>query len=181
MSKIVIGIDLGTTFSGAAILDESGKPKMIPNKNGKNITPSVVMIDGDKVIVGASAKNNMYARPNNVVDEVKRHIGTDKKYMIDGKEHTPTTISSLILKKIKEDVELFSNSEIASAVITVPANFGNNQREETLKAAKIAGLNVEYIVNEPTAAALTYAKLKGGAEDGYYIIYDFGGGTLIAP
>ena len=74
---------------------------------GKNITPSVVMIDGDKVIVGASAKNNMYARPNNVVDEVKRHIGTDKKYMIDGKEHTPTTISSLILKKIKEDVELF--------------------------------------------------------------------------
>ena len=92
------------------------------------------------------------------------------KYIIDGKEHTPTTISSLILKKIKEDVELYSSSEIASAVITVPANFGNNQREETLKAAKIAGLNVDYIVNEPTAAALTYAKLKGGAEDGYYII-----------
>ena len=179
MSKIVIGIDLGTTFSGAAILDESsGKPKMIPNKNGKNITPSVVMIDGDKVIVGASAKNNMFVRPNNVVDEVKRHIGTDKKYIIDGQEHTPTTISSLILKKIKEDVELYSNAEIASAVITVPANFGNNQREETLKAAKSAGLNVEYIVNEPTAAALTYAKLKGGAEDGYYIIYDFGGGTF---
>ena len=79
----VIGIDLGTTFSGAAMLDESGRPMMIPNKNGKNITPSVVMIDGDKVVVGASAKNNMYARPKNVIDEVKRHIGSDKKYEID--------------------------------------------------------------------------------------------------
>ena len=77
MSKVVIGIDLGTTFSGAAMLDESGRPMMIPNKNGKNITPSVVMIDGDKVVVGASAKNNMYARPKKVIDEVKRHIGYD--------------------------------------------------------------------------------------------------------
>ena len=178
MRKVVIGIDLGTTFSGAAMLDESGRPMMIPNKNGKNITPSVVMIDGDKVVVGASAKNNMYARPKNVIDEVKRHIGSDKKYEIDGQPHTPTSISTLILKKIKEDVELYCSAEIAAAVITVPANFGNNQREETMKAAKDAGLNVEYIINEPTAAALTYAKLKGGAEEGNYIIYDFGGGTF---
>ena len=178
MDKVVIGIDLGTTFSGAAMLDESGKPIMIPNSNGKNITPSVVMIDGDKVVVGAAAKNNMFVRPDNVVDEVKRFIGSDKTYQIDGKEHTPTSISSLILNKIKTDVEKYCSAQIASAVITVPANFGNNQREATMKAAQMSGLNVEFIINEPTAAALTYAKLKGGTDSGHYIIYDFGGGTF---
>lgn len=178
MDNVVIGIDLGTTFSGAAMLDDSGKPVMIPNANGKNITPSVVMIDGEKIVVGAAAKNNLFVRPDNVIDEVKRFIGSDKTYQIDGKEHTPTTISSLILNKIKTDVEKFCSATIASAVITVPANFGNDQREATMEAARLAGLNVEFIINEPTAAALTYAKLKGGTDSGNYIIYDFGGGTF---
>lgn len=178
MKKVVIGIDLGTTYSGAAMLDGAGFPDMIPNSRGKNITPSVIMIENDKIIVGDSAKKNIFVKRNNVVDEVKRYIGTDKKYNIDGKNHTPTTISSLILKEIKKDVEQHSDCSVEHAVISVPANFGNKQREETLIAAKNAGLNVDFIINEPTAAALAYTKISNSKKDGLYAIYDFGGGTF---
>ena len=178
MKKIVIGIDLGTTYSGAAMLDGAGFPDMIPNSRGKNLTPSVVMIENKKIIVGDSAKKKIFVKPDNVIDEVKRFIGTDKKYLLDGEEHSPITISSIILKEIKKDVEEITGSEIAKAVISVPANFGNQQREETLQAAKNADLDVDFIINEPTAAALAYTKSAKSKEDGLYAIYDFGGGTF---
>lgn len=179
MSDLVIGIDLGTTYSGAAYIDESGFPCMIPNNRGKNITPSVVTINKGNAKVGESAKNVLISNPENTVDEVKRVIGDgETTYKIDGDTHTPTSISALILSHIKGYVEEHCKQEVSSAVISVPANFGNSQREETMQAAKMAGLEVEYIINEPTAAALAYAKFSKNKKSGLYAIYDLGGGTF---
>tara|TARA_B110000003_G_C16652816_1_gene534962 strand:+ start:259 stop:1767 length:1509 start_codon:yes stop_codon:yes gene_type:complete len=178
MSELVIGIDLGTTYSGAAYIDESGFPCMIPNKRGKNITPSVVSIVNSKSQVGEAAKNVLISNPDNTIDEVKRYIGSDKTYSIDGENHTPTSISALILADIKSYVESHCKKEVSSAVISVPANFGDAQRKETMRAAEMAGLNVEFIINEPTAAALAYAKFSNQKTSGVYAIYDLGGGTF---
>ncbi len=179
MSDLVIGIDLGTTYSGAAYIDESGFPCMIPNNRGKNITPSVVHIDKGNAKVGESAKNLLFSKPENTIDEVKRVIGDNSvKYKVDSDTHTPTSISALILSHIKGYVEEHCKQEVSSAVISVPANFGNDQREETMQAAQMAGLSVEFIINEPTAAALAYAKLSKIKNSGLYAIYDLGGGTF---
>jgi molecular chaperone DnaK len=178
--KLMVGIDLGTTYCAVSLLDETGATRLIKNFEGKSLTPSVVHIDSDKTTyVGDIAKNLLYAKPEATVSEVKRDIGSDKKYTIHSKEYNPTNISALILKKLKKDAEeAMENQTIDSAVITVPANFSNAQRQETMEAANIAGLNVEHIINEPTAAAIAYTQLSNHKVDGTYVMYDFGGGTF---
>ena len=179
----IIGIDLGTTFSAVARLDENGKPAIVANDEGGNITPSVVEFTSkDSYQVGKEAKKMLGVSKNIVPggpnDEAKRHMGdSEKVYEIFGEKHTPVTISALILKKLKEDVEAV-HGPIDSAIVTVPANFANEAREGTKEAAQLAGLNVELIINEPTAAALAYSFLSSDELNGTFVIYDLGGGTF---
>ena len=180
----IVGIDLGTTYSALARVNESGNPEIVPNQRGGNITPSVVEFTSDtEYSVGETAKKNSVAFknqcvPNGVGEEAKRHMGsTTKIYEIHGEKHTPVSISALILKKFKEDFENV-HGPIDNAVVTVPANFANEAREATKEAAQMAGLNVEHIINEPTAAAFACSVLSGVELSGKYIIYDFGGGTF---
>ena len=180
----IIGIDLGTTYSAVAKINDSGKPEIVPDEQGNNITPSVVEFTGkEKYSVGATAKkmsevNAKYCVPNTPGDEAKRHMGsTEKVYEIYDIKHTPVSISALILKKLKEDFEKIHGS-IDTAVVTVPANFANEAREATAEAAKLAGLNVENIINEPTAATFACSVLSSQELSGKYVIYDFGGGTF---
>ena len=177
----IIGIDLGTTYSAVAQLDDLGRPTIV-SIDGESITPSVVEFTSDtSYTVGKEAKKVVSAASENVIQEVKREIGSkeinEKKYNFFGEQHNPTTISSLILKFLKEEIEK-STEKIHSAVITVPANFSKEAREATQKAADMAGIPVEYIINEPTAAALNYAFQSGESLSGNYLIYDFGGGTF---
>ncbi len=174
----IVGIDLGTTYSAVAKLDETGRPDIV-NINGNNITPSVVEFTSEEAYsVGVQAKKQIALNPENVAFEVKRKMGNHSvEYEFFGKKHTPTSISALILKKLKEGTEEVIGS-IDSAVVTVPANFSNEAREATLAAANKAGLNVEHIINEPTAAAMAYAFQSGQELSGNFVIYDFGGGTF---
>ena len=174
MSKI-IGIDLGTTFSAVSIL-EGGKPKIIPNSEGNNTTPSVVSIKGDEVLVGEIARRQAVANPKNTIRSIKRLMGEKNKTNIDGKEYGPEQISAMILQKLKRDAESYLGQEIKDAVITVPAYFGDAQRQATKDAGVIAGLNVKRIINEPTAAALAYGLDK--SEEHEILVFDFGGGTF---
>ena len=180
----IIGIDLGTTYSAVAKINDAGKAEIVPDGQGDNITPSVVEFTGkEKYSVGATAKKMSVVNAKNCVpsapgDEAKRHMGsTEKIYEIFGEKHTPVSISALILKKLKEDFEEV-NGDIDTAVVTVPANFANEAREATAEAAKLAGLNVENIINEPTAATFACSVLSGEELSGKYVIYDFGGGTF---
>ena len=154
MSKI-IGIDLGTTNSCVCVL-EAGDVKVIPNAEGDRTTPSVVAFnkDGDR-IVGAAAKRQAITNPN-TISSIKRLMGTDKKVEANGKKWTPEEISAKILGKLKSDAESYLGEKVTKAVITVPAYFNDAQRQATKNAGKIAGLEVERIINEPTAAALAY-------------------------
>ncbi len=173
MSKI-IGIDLGTTNSCAAVL-EAGAPKVIPNPEGGRTTPSVVAFKNGERIVGESAKRQAITNPN-TVSSIKRLMGTDKKVELDGKKYTPEEVSAMILSYIKDYAESYLGEKVEKAVITVPAYFTDSQRQATKNAGKIAGLEVERIINEPTAAALSYGLEK---EDGQTIlVYDLGGGTF---
>lgn len=177
----IIGIDLGTTYSVVAQLDDLGRPNIV-SIDGESITPSVVEFFSDTSYqVGKEAKKAISSSPENIIQEVKREMGSkeinEKSYNFFGEQHNPTTISSLILKFLKEETEK-STEKIDSAVITVPANFSNDAREATQKAADKAGIPVEYIINEPTAAALNYAFQSGESLSGNYLIYDFGGGTF---
>ncbi|MCH7568801.1 MAG: molecular chaperone DnaK [Nanoarchaeota archaeon] len=174
MSKI-IGIDLGTTFSAVSVL-EGGKPKIIPNSEGNNTTPSVVSIKGDEVLVGEIARRQAVANPKNTIRSIKRLMGEKNKTNIDGKEYGPEQISAMILQKLKRDAESYLGQEIKDAVITVPAYFGDAQRQATKDAGVIAGLNVKRIINEPTAAALAYGLDK--SEEHEILVFDFGGGTF---
>ena len=175
----VVGIDLGTTFSAIAKLDDTGRPEIIDNSEGKNVTPSVVEFTSDSsFLVGDAAKSQIGYADENIAHEVKRSMGSSKEeYEFFGQKHTPTSISALILKKLKEDTEK-AYGDIDSAVVTVPANFANEAREATQKAAEMAGLKVDFIINEPTAAALAYAFQSGKDLTGTFIIYDLGGGTF---
>ena len=179
MSEIV-GIDLGTTFSAIARMAEGGSSEIVPNADGKNITPSVVEFLGDKkFIVGDEAKASIGINDENIAQEVKRAMGEDVTYEFMGETHTPVSISAMILKKLKEDFQRNEKyGEIGSVVVTVPANFTNEAREATKKAAEMAGLNLEHTINEPTAAALAYAVQSGQELSGKYVIYDLGGGTF---
>lgn len=174
MSKI-IGIDLGTTFSAVSIM-EGGRAKIIPNTEGNNTTPSVVSINGNEILVGDVAKRGAVANPTSTVRSIKRLMGTKKMTKIADKEYSPEQISAMILQKLKKDAEAYLGHEVTDAVITVPAYFGDAQRNATKDAGTIAGLNVKRIINEPTAASLAYGLEK--SHDHTILVFDFGGGTF---
>lgn len=153
MSKI-IGIDLGTTNSCVAVL-EGGEPKVIPNPEGNRTTPSVVAFKNGERQVGEVAKRQAITNPNTIIS-VKRHMGTDHKVEAEGKQYTPQEMSAIILQHLKGYAEEYLGEPVTKAVITVPAYFNDAERQATKDAGKIAGLEVERIINEPTAAALAY-------------------------
>lgn len=176
MSRI-IGIDLGTTNSVAAYLSDDG-PKIIPNALGESLTPSVVGIDRDgKLVVGRAARELQVVAPQRCAAVFKRFMGSDWKTTIEGRSFTPEELSSLVLRTIKEDAEAFFRETVTRAVITVPAYFNDQQRKATINAGRIAGLEVERIFNEPTAAALAYGFHEARSEK-KILIFDLGGGTF---
>ena len=172
----VIGIDLGTTNSCVAVI-EGGEPVVIANAEGARTTPSVVAFskDGERM-VGQVAKRQAITNPERTVASIKRHMGSDYKVSIDGKNYTPQEISAMILQKLKSDAEAYLGGTVTEAVITVPAYFTDAQRQATKDAGKIAGLDVKRIINEPTAAALAYGIDK--EDDQKVMVYDLGGGTF---
>ena len=175
MGKI-IGIDLGTTNSCVAVI-EGGEPTVITNSEGSRTTPSVVAFtkDGER-LVGQLAKNQAVTNPDKTVISIKRHMGSDYKVDIDGKKYTPQEISAMILQKLKTEAEGYLGEKVTDAVITVPAYFTDSQRQATKDAGQIAGLNVQRIINEPTAAALAYGIDKENEQK--IVVYDLGGGTF---
>ena len=171
-----VGIDLGTTNSVISIL-EGGEPRVIANAEGSRTTPSVVAFaKNGEVLVGDQAKRQAITNPGRTIRSVKRHMGTDWSAEIEGKTYTAQEISARILQKLKRDAEAFLGEQITEAVITVPAYFGDAQRQATKEAGQIAGLEVLRIVNEPTAASLAYGMDK--SEDHLILVYDLGGGTF---
>ncbi|GGO64987.1 chaperone protein DnaK [Microbacterium nanhaiense] len=172
-----VGIDLGTTNSVVAVL-EGGEPKVIANAEGLRTTPSIVAFAKDgEVLVGETAKRQAVTNVDKTIASVKRHMGTDWKFDVDGKKYTPQEISARILQKLKRDAEAYLGDTVTDAVITVPAYFNDSERQATKEAGEIAGLNVLRIVNEPTAAALAYG-LDKGQEDELILVFDLGGGTF---
>ena len=171
-----IGIDLGTTNSCVAVI-EGGEPVVIANAEGARTTPSVVAFSktGERM-VGQVAKRQAITNPDRTISSIKREMGTDHKVTIDGKSYTPQEISAMILQKLKGDAEAYLGESVTSAVITVPAYFTDAQRQATKDAGKIAGLNVQRIINEPTAAALAYGVDKENEQK--IMVYDLGGGTF---
>ncbi|WML25533.1 molecular chaperone DnaK [Neobacillus sp. OS1-33] len=174
MSKI-IGIDLGTTNSCVAVL-EGGEPKVIPNPEGNRTAPSVIAFKNGERQVGEVAKRQAITNPNTIMS-IKRHMGTNYKVNIEGKEYTPQELSAIILQYLKSYAEDYLGEPVTKAVITVPAYFNDAERQATKDAGKIAGLEVERIINEPTAAALAYG-LDKTDEDQTILVYDLGGGTF---
>ena len=175
MGKI-IGIDLGTTNSCVAVM-EGGEAVVIPNSEGARTTPSVVAFNkqGER-IVGQTAKNQAVTNAERTIISIKRHMGSDYRVTIDGKQYSPQEVSAMILQKLKADAEAYIGSPVTDAVITVPADFTDAQRQATKDAGKIAGLNVQRIINEPTAAALAYGVDKENEQK--IMVYDLGGGTF---
>ena len=175
MGKI-IGIDLGTTNSCVAVM-EGGKPVVIANSEGQRTTPSVVAFtkSGER-LVGEPAKRQAVTNADRTISSIKRHMGTDYKVSIDGKDYTPQEISAMILQKLKADAESYLGETVTEAVITVPAYFNDAQRQATKDAGRIAGLDVKRIINEPTAAALAYGLDNEGEQK--IMVYDLGGGTF---
>ena len=176
MGKI-IGIDLGTTNSCVAVM-EGGEPVVIPNAEGNRTTPSVVAFskNGER-LVGQIAKRQAVTNQENTIISIKRKMGTAEKVKIEGEEFSPQEISAMILQKLKTDAENYLGQKVSQAVITVPAYFNDSQRQATKDAGKIAGLEVERIVNEPTAAALAYGLDKLDQEK-KVLVFDLGGGTF---
>ena len=175
MAKI-IGIDLGTTNSAVAVM-EGGEPKIIVTPEGDRTTPSVVASKNNEELVGITAKRQAVTNPNNTISSIKRLMGTSKKVKMDGKDYTPEEISAKILMKLKKDAESYLGDQVTKAVITVPAYFNDAQRQATKNAGRIAGLEVERIINEPTAAALAYGLDKQNKTQ-TVLVYDLGGGTF---
>ncbi|MFY7752014.1 MULTISPECIES: molecular chaperone DnaK [Exiguobacterium] len=173
MAKI-IGIDLGTTNSCVAVM-EGGEPVVIANAEGNRTTPSVVAFKNGERQVGEVAKRQAITNPNTIMS-IKRHMGTDYKVEVEGKDYTPQEVSAIILQKLKAQAEDYLGEKVTEAVITVPAYFNDAERQATKDAGTIAGLDVKRIINEPTAAALAYGLEKG--EDHTILIYDLGGGTF---
>ncbi|AOF54615.1 molecular chaperone DnaK [Maize bushy stunt phytoplasma] len=172
----IIGIDLGTTNSCVAVM-EGGEAKVIPNAEGGRTTPSVVSFKGDEIMVGEIAKRQVITNPN-TISSIKRHMG-EANYTVNvgGKKYTPQEISAMILANLKKTAEDYLGAQVSEAVITVPAYFNDAQRQATKDAGKIAGLNVKRIINEPTAAALSYGVDKGDKEQ-IILVFDLGGGTF---
>ncbi|ALV23100.1 Fe-S protein assembly chaperone HscA [Mycoplasma sp. (ex Biomphalaria glabrata)] len=174
-SKKIIGIDLGTTNSCVAIMDGK-EPKVIINSEGNRTTPSVVAFKGTEIIVGQAAKNQAMTNLN-TISSIKRKMGTNEKVNVMGKDYTPEEISAMVLQKMKQSAEDYLGEKVTRAIITVPAYFNDAQRQATINAGKIAGLTVERIINEPTAAALAYG-LDKQDKDIKVLVYDLGGGTF---
>lgn len=173
----IVGIDLGTTNSLVAELDNTGRPRIVHNREGANVTPSVVHYQsGGKATVGQEAKS-MIGIEKDVFYEFKRGMGSSATYQTSSGTVSPTDLSALVLKRLKADYES-SIGQATSVVVTVPANFRNEAREATLAAAREAGLSTDFLLNEPTAAALYYSNVSGLLLDGNYVVFDLGGGTL---
>ncbi|MDN5962431.1 MAG: Hsp70 family protein, partial [Propionibacterium sp.] len=172
-----VGIDLGTTNSVIAVL-EGGEPTVIPNAEGSRTTPSVVAFaKNGEVLVGDVAKRQAVTNPERTIRSVKRHMGTSWTTKIDDKEYKPQQISAFVLQKLKRDAEAYLGEPVTDAVITVPAYFGDAERQATKEAGEIAGLKVDRIINEPTAAALAYGLDKAEKEQ-TVLVFDLGGGTF---
>ncbi len=174
---MIIGIDLGTTNSLVAYYTDEG-PKIIPNRLGKNLTPSVVSVDEDgQVYIGETAKERMLLYPKSSAAVFKRSMGSEKEYELSGKKFLPEELSALILRALKEDAEYYLQEEVTEAVISVPAYFNDERRKATKRAGELAGLKVERIISEPTAAAIAYG-LYENRENGKFLVFDLGGGTF---
>ena len=175
--ETIFGIDLGTTYSCIAYVDEYGKAVVVTNKEYKLTTPSVVLFDGGNRVVGDEAKNTAILYPDRVVEMVKRHMGEDGwSYYYEGKDYSAEEISSYILRKLASDAEEKLGMTVKDVVITCPAYFGIKEREATAQAGSIAGLNVCEVINEPTAAAITYGLQN--EQDQVVLVYNLGGGTF---
>lgn len=177
---ITVGIDLGTTFSAVAYVDEYGRPQIIPNAENERTTPSVILFDGSAVFVGAVASQNAMAEPEKTVDFVKREMGKTRAQFhreFDGVRYSAEQLSALIIKKLKADAEKYLREPVSEAVITVPAYFNDAERSATLRAGQLAGLNVLKIINEPTAAALAFG-LNNLDREETVLAFDLGGGTF---
>ena len=172
----IIGIDLGTTNSLVTVFKD-GKSILIPNEYQEYLTPSIVNVSKGTVYIGRAAKEKMITEPENTARQFKRDMGREQEYVIDGKKYLPEELSSLVLRKLVEDAERYLHEKVEEAVISVPAYFTDKQRYATKKAGELAGIKVERLVNEPSAAALL-CKLNHPQEDGNYMVFDFGGGTL---
>ena len=176
---MILGIDLGTTYSAAAYIDKNGEVQVITNAEGKRITPSVFFEESaGNIIIGEIAKENALIRPNDVVSVVKNHMGSKDTFTTSsGKVYSPEEISSFIIRKMVKDAEAYSGEKVTDVIITVPAYFNDSQRKATEDAARIAGVNMLGSINEPTAAMLGYVKKKN-LNQGIFMIYDLGGGTF---
>lgn len=173
----IIGIDLGTTNSLVCVCQDGGAV-LIPNSLGEKLTPSVVSVDENgEICVGAVAKERLISHPEASAASFKRYMGTDKVFTLAGNSFTPQELSSFVLRQLREDAERFLGEEVTEAVISVPAYFNDNQRYATKEAGRLAGIHVERLVNEPSSAALTASRISG-EEEGSYLVFDFGGGTL---
>lgn len=174
---MIVGIDLGTTNSLIAYFTEDG-PKIIPNRLGRNLTPSVVSVDQDgNVYVGEVARERMSLYPDTVAQTFKRSMGTEREYILSGKHFKPEELSSLVLRSLKEDAESYLGEEVTEAVISVPAYFDDKRRKATKRAGELAGLKVERMISEPTAAAVAYG-LYDKTQDTRFLVFDLGGGTF---
>lgn len=174
---MVVGIDLGTTNSLIAYFSEEG-PKIIPNRLGKNLTPSVVSVDGEgNVYVGETARERMSLYPDSVAQTFKRSMGTERDYVLSGRHFKPEELSSIVLRALKEDAEVYLGEEVTEAVISVPAYFDDKRRKATKRAGELAGLTVERMISEPTAAAVAYG-LYDKTQDTRFLVFDLGGGTF---
>lgn len=174
---MIVGIDLGTTNSLIAYFTEEG-PKIIPNRLGKNLTPSVVSVDGEgNVYVGETARERMSLYPDTVAQTFKRSMGTERDYILSGKHFRPEELSSMVLRALKEDAESYLGEEVTEAVISVPAYFDDKRRKATKRAGELAGLKVERMISEPTAAAVAYG-LYDKTQDTRFLVFDLGGGTF---
>ncbi len=175
MAKI-IGIDLGTTNSCVAVM-EGGQPVVIANSEGMRTTPSIVgFTKANERLVGETAKRQAITNPDNTIMSIKRQMGTDFKVKVNDKTYSPQEISAMIIQKLKTDAESYLGEKVTEAVITVPAYFSDSQRQATKDAGRIAGLEVKRIINEPTAAALSYG--LDNEKEQKIMVYDLGGGTF---
>lgn len=172
-----VGIDLGTTYCAVAYIDKTGRPQIVNNDRDQNITPSVVCKHKGDLIVGEFARKHWGNDDRKGASRFKRDMGTSTSHQIDGNDYTPTELSAAVLKELKKHTEE-RIGPIVESVVTIPANFSNEARVATMDAAKMAGLDVKYIINEPTAAALYYAYQSDGEMSGTYVVFDLGGGTF---
>lgn len=174
---MIVGIDLGTTNSLIAFFSEEG-PRIIPNRLGKNLTPSVVSVDEEgNVYVGETARERLSLYPGSVAQTFKRSMGTERDYILSGKHFKPEELSSMVLRALKEDAEAYLGEEVTEAVISVPAYFDDKRRKATKRAGELAGLKVERMISEPTAAAVAYG-LYDKTRDTRFLVFDLGGGTF---